>query len=573
MISRSAAAAGQAQLLARIRELESELREARDTLDAFRCGDVDAVIVNDLAGQHHIYTLETADRPYQFLIEQMQEGAATLTADGTVLYCNRRIAEMLGLAQERAIGQDLRRYLSPADNLIFSRLLEQSKTSGVRGEVTFCALDGTEIPVQISVSPLSNSNPPFICGVFTDLTGQKANLRAAADLAHRLEAARDRSEQASRAKSRFLAGMSHELRTPLNGILGHAHLLKLDGGLTQAQTERVGAMLEAGKHLLEMITCVLDLSEIEAEHVLLRPVDVDVEAIAAACLDLLRPIAEAKGLALGISIQPGVLAKLTSDPTRLRQIMLNLLGNATKFTSSGSIVVRLQAAAGGSALRIAVVDTGPGISADRRQLLFQDFGRLDADRGPAVEGAGLGLSISARLAQLMGGNMGYDDNPGGGSVFWLELPQPIAPALPANEAPCPSVAGDEVSLKPMRALHLLIVDDVEMNRDIASSMLVAAGHATTCVEGGAQAIAAVASTDFDVVLMDIRMPGMDGLEATRRIRALPGKPGRVPIIALTAHAFAEQIVMCRNAGMNSHLPKPFEPDALLAAVAKLARGQ
>jgi CheY-like chemotaxis protein/HPt (histidine-containing phosphotransfer) domain-containing protein len=292
-----------------------------------------------------------------------------------------------------------------------------------------------------------------------------------------------------------------------------------------------------------------------------------VRAVAETCLELMRPSAETKGLALSIVVAPDMPGEMVADATRLRQVLLNLLGNAVKFTSQGAIELRLRPVANGSTLRIEVVDTGAGVPVDQRGRLFQEFERLDTDATRAAEGSGLGLSLCARLAGMMGGRLGHEDNPAGGSVFWLEVPLNIpATALAA------AVAGPDTASEPVsnRALRVLVVDDVLMNRDIAGAFLRAAGHEVTCAESGAEAVALVETTDFDVVLMDVRMPEMDGLEATRRIRALRGPRGRVPIVALTAQAFTEQVVECRTAGMDSHLAKPFEMNALLAAVSQAA---
>jgi len=421
----------------------------------------------------------------------------------------------------------------------------------------------------------ADGKPVRMAGSLADITESKRQRQAleAANanldrLSRHLAKARDRAEQANRAKSRFLAGMSHEMRTPLNGILGYARLLQMEGGLNATQATRVDAMLGAGSHLLQMITSVLDLSEIEAEHIEMRAVEVDVQTVAQACLDLIRPAADAKRLALGIAVAPDTPRELSADPMRLRQVLLNLLGNAAKFTSQGSIELRLRPAADGSMLRIEVADTGPGIPAEQRQRLFQDFERLDIEATRTGEGAGLGLALSARLASLMGGHLGHEDNPGGGSVFWVELPLRNPQTVPAAVAPASAEQDDVPPPRPGRVLRVLIVDDVFMNRDIARSFVQAGGHEATVAEGGAEAVAAVASTDFDVVLMDVRMPQMDGLEATRHIRALRGSRGQVPIVALTAQAFTDQVEACRAAGMDSHLAKPFEMDTLLAAVAR-----
>jgi signal transduction histidine kinase/AmiR/NasT family two-component response regulator len=389
-------------------------------------------------------------------------------------------------------------------------------------------------------------------------------------LTQHLASARDRAEQANRAKSRFLAAMSHELRTPLHGILGYSQLLRSEGGLNAVQLGRVDAMLETGKHLLEMITCVLDVSEIEAEQVELRPIEVDVHAIGAACLDLVRPMADAKRLRLSIAIQPGHAGTiLVADPTRLRQILLNLLGNATKFTQQGSVELRVSANEPSSTMLIEVADTGPGITGEQRLSLFQDYKRLDTDGSRLVEGSGLGLALSSQLAGLMGGRLDYSDNPGGGSIFWLELPSTLATTAPA---PSRADAVAPAEAQPGAVLSVLVVDDVTMNCDIAASFLRSAGYLVTSVESGAEAVATAANGTFDAIFMDVRMPGMDGLEATRRIRAAEAPGQHVPIIALTAQAFTEQVAECRAAGMDTHLAKPYTPDSLMAALLNAITG-
>ena len=381
-------------------------------------------------------------------------------------------------------------------------------------------------------------------------------------LARHLARARDQAEKASQAKSRFLAGMSHEFRTPLNGILGYAELMRLDGDLDGRQLKRVGAMLEAGEHLLQMINRVLDLSEIENEIVTLTRVGADLPALARACIDLVEPVARAKTLELDLVIDPGTPDRMVTDAGRLRQILLNLLGNAIKFTGRGSVRLHLRPLAG-SGVRIEVADTGPGIPPELRSRLFQKFERLGA-KDTGIEGAGLGLALSAQLAAMLGTCIEHRNNPSGGSVFSLDLLQeasncPIATPSPV-EAAFPLKGGEAV---PTRS-RVLVVDDIAMNRDITASFLRAAGHEVTLAEGGLEAVEAAASADFDVVFMDVQMPEVDGLEATRRIRLLPGARGIVPVVALTAQAFSEQIGHCYVAGMNAHLTKPFKQAALLA---------
>jgi signal transduction histidine kinase/CheY-like chemotaxis protein/HPt (histidine-containing phosphotransfer) domain-containing protein len=373
-------------------------------------------------------------------------------------------------------------------------------------------------------------------------------------------AAKKAAEQANEAKSRFLAAITHELRTPLHGILGYAELLALEGGLNPTQSQRLKALMAAGQYLLSTINAVLDVSQIEADQMELRPVTIELPDLLRDCLDVVRPSAEAKGLALVLA--PAHPLRVFADPTRVNQVLLNMLGNAVKFTATGSVELRLQSIDDGASVRIEVVDSGPGVWPRHRDKLFQTFERLNAEAVNGIEGSGLGLALSAKLMQLMGGRIGYADNPEGGSIFWIELP---------CGDPLPAIVGDAepTSLTCQRQLRVLVADDEAMNRSIASGFLAAAGHDVVCVDNGGAAVDAAATHDFDVILMDVRMPGTNGLQATRRIRALPAPRGEVRVIAVTAQAFAEQIETCRQAGMDDHLSKPFKRATLLAAIEKI----
>ena len=537
--------------------------------------------------------LEEAQRA--IIIEAAPNGMMIIDETGTVTLANSRVEQIFGYPQGTLVGQ-LAEILVPEAFYSTAREPRSSVPDWLDDRSVATARqfngrkwDGNLVPIEIMLNPVKTPRRSIVITSVVDVTErllsaaeqQEADMRArlAAEeatnahleqLSRHLAKALNQAEQANRAKSRFLAGMSHELRTPLNGILGYAHLLHIEGGLNDMQTARVDAMLGAGKHLLEMITCVLDLSEIEAEHVELRAVKLDVEAVAAACLDLVRPMAEAKNLALRVVVAPNTSAALVADPMRLRQILLNLLGNATKFSSQGMVEVRVGTLPDGSALRIEVADNGPGISADQRKRLFQNFERLDTEATRLVEGAGLGLALSARLAGLMGGSLGHEDNPGGGSVFWLQLPLDVVPVAAPVLAPVFDVPDGATAPSLTRPLHVLVVDDVLMNRDIAGAFLRTAGYEVVSLDNGAASVAAAASTDFDVILMDVRMPSMDGLEATRRIRALEGARGQVPVVAMTAQTFTDQLEECWAAGMDSHVAKPFDPETLVAAVARAA---
>ena len=542
---------------------------------------------------------EESEARYRLLADSTSDAITTLDLELRRTYVSPAFRALLGYEPEAMVGGAPAAIMHPEDaEAVHARLRPLALGAVDRVQTTYRLRhkEGYWVWVEVNFSLARNEagRPNSIICTMRDVSERQAQadaLRVANTelerLARHLARARDTAERASRAKSRFLAGMSHELRTPLNGILGYAELLRMEGGLSTGQNARVGAMLGAGQHLLEMINGVLDLSEIEEGHAELRPVAINLPNIANTCLDLVRPAAEAKGLALTVDMAPGTPCSMVADPTRLRQVLLNLLGNAVKFTGQGAVGLRI-AVAGGQ-LRIAVADTGPGIPDERRHQLFQDFERLGAEAGMA-EGAGLGLALSARLATLLGGCLGHADNLGGGSVFWLELPLTTPDTAPAPTAssmsnrlslpdalpapPCTSALEEAMQAASATATvhryRVLVVDDMEMNRDISGAFLRAAGHEVACAEGGAEAVEFAAASDFDVVLMDVHMPGMDGLEATRRIRALAGPRGRVPIVALTAQAFAEQVGECRKAGMDSHLAKPFTPDALRDAVAHAA---
>jgi signal transduction histidine kinase/ActR/RegA family two-component response regulator len=390
-----------------------------------------------------------------------------------------------------------------------------------------------------------------------------AKERADTESRRSLVAARDAAAQASEAKSLFLARMSHELRTPLNSVLGLAQVLARDPRLAADQREQAATLERAGRHLLAVANDVLDLAAVEAGKLPLRREPVAPGALLDGCAALVRPQAAAKRIALRQEVAPDAPAAVLGDATRLRQMVLNLLSNAVKFTPEGGEVrLRAARAAPSGALRIEVGDTGPGIPPERRPLLFRDFTRLESSPGQEFGGAGLGLAISAALARAMGGRIGCEDGPGGrGSLFWIELPLPEAAPPPEATAPAPAREAG-----PRR--RVLVVDDVAPNRLVARILLEGAGHEVELAADGAEAVAAVQRGGFDLVLMDVHMPGVDGLEATRRIRALEGAARRVPIIALTADALPDQMERCHAAGMDGHLAKPLDRASLLAVVGR-----
>jgi len=346
-------------------------------------------------------------------------------------------------------------------------------------------------------------------------------------------------------------------------MLGYAELLALDGMLAPAQASRLAAMRGAGEHLRDVINRVLDFSRVVADDHPPLAQRTDLDALAGQCRAIAAPMAAAKGLALSQTVAPTLPRFVLADAAAIRQVVLNLLSNAIKFTGHGNVA--LLVTPGATGIRFAVTDTGIGVPSAQRDRLFQPYERLDADR-IGVAGTGLGLAIAARLVAQMGGRIGHQDNPDGGSVFWFELPLPEAPAGSGMEPPA-------VETPPCRPLRVLLADDSALNRDVAASFLRRAGHTVAEAEDGEAAVCHVAAEDFDVVLMDLRMPRLDGIEATRRIRTMPGPRGRTPVVALTAQVNEDGGAALRVAGFQACLVKPIDQRSLLAAVAAVSTGQ
>ena len=370
---------------------------------------------------------------------------------------------------------------------------------------------------------------------------------------------RDAAERDSGEKSRFLTTLSHELRTPLHGVLGCADQLTRDGELSPAQSHQVAEIVRAGKHMRDVVNVVLDYARTEALGPALRMRQCDVRAVAEECLAIIEPSARARGLAAHIEAVAGTPTHFVTDDLQLRQILMNLLSNAVKYTPRGTVELRLMGDE--TKLVIEVADTGIGIPEGQRHRLFQEYERFDADR-TSIEGTGLGLAIAHRLARRMGGHLGHRDNPAGGSIFWLELPPGVV-----TESDTVAEAREAA---PEFRLNVLVVDDSEVNREVALAFLRKAGHTATGAHDGNEAVWLATAHDFDIILMDMRMAGLDGLEAARRIRALTGSRAQVPIVAVTANAFDEHAEECRLAGMADHLAKPFTQAELLAVVRRAA---
>ncbi|HEX3363933.1 ATP-binding protein [Phenylobacterium sp.] len=392
-------------------------------------------------------------------------------------------------------------------------------------------------------------------GLLLDIDEQKRQELA-------LTEARLLAESATASKSSFLASVSHEIRTPMNGIVGVLNLLKRES-LSAEGRDLLGEALACSDMLAQLIDDVLDFSKMEAGKLDVTPAPTDPAAVMTSVVALLHPQADSKNLYLRATAEPMGWAMV--DPIRLRQCLFNIIGNAVKFTETGGVEVRMSLSGSGAArkLRVEVQDTGVGVPDHAKEALFDRFQQAHTGPDRKFGGTGLGLAISRNLARMMGGDMGFESAEGLGSVFWFEIDAPPADA----PAPTPKAeAGDA----PLTGLKVLIVDDNRTNRLVGLKSLEALGAEAETADSGEAAIAAAARGGYDLILMDVNMPGMDGMEATRRIRAMGSPEADVPIVALTADVMTHHQAAYHDAGMNGFVPKPFSPGQLLGEILRIA---
>jgi signal transduction histidine kinase len=397
-------------------------------------------------------------------------------------------------------------------------------------------------------------------GLLLDIDDQKRQELA-------LTEARLLAESATASKSSFLASVSHEIRTPMNGIVGVLNLLKREGLSTEGR-DLLGEALACSDMLAQLIDDVLDFSKMEAGKLDVTPAPTDPAAVLSSVVALLHPQADGKNLYLRAVIEPledDGAGWAMIDPVRLRQCLFNIIGNAVKFTETGGVEVRMafKGEAAARKLRIDVHDTGVGVPEAAKAALFDRFQQAHAGATRKFGGTGLGLAISRSLAQLMGGEMGFESTEGVGSIFWFEISAPHAEPV----ASAPEV---EASEAPLAGLKILVVDDNRTNRLVGLKSLEALGAEAETADSGEAAIAAAAKGGYDLILMDVNMPGMDGLEATRRIRELPQPHAAVPVVALTADVMTHHQAAYHAAGMNGFVPKPFSPGQLLSEIVRIA---
>lgn len=477
-------------------------------------------------------------------ISESRDALITLDADNQILLMNHAAAQAFGVEDARAlVGTRIDRFIDPSH-------LNDGQVSNFNGR--HCA--GHEVPISATFSSGTVDGTPFRIIALRDETERRAREEA-------LEIAKQTAEHANEAKSSFLAMMSHELRTPLNALLGSAELMartKLDD--TQANYVRM--FNEAGRLMMAMVNDVLDYAKIEAGQLEIEKHPTSLQQLARELDTLWGPHAASKGLYLKIDTDRLDWDMVIGDPTRLRQIVFNLVSNAVKFTVSGGVTIRLNSITTGRECRldIEVEDTGVGIPLDRQASIFKAFIQADSTITRRFGGTGLGLAIAKSLAQQMQGDLTVSSTPGKGSTF---LFQARFEATKEQEITTRETAGEgEIS----RPLQVLAVDDNALNRQILAAMLDLWPVHTVWVTNGVEALEAMDLQVFDVVLMDVQMPIMDGMTATRRVREGHGLNRHTPIVALTANARKEDRDQCMAAGMTDFVTKPISAEALANAL-------
>ena len=484
--------------------------------------------------------------------------------DCPVIYANPAFYRITGYSEEEVIGRNCRFLQGPGTNPRHIKALREAIENGeaINVEIVNHRKDGSRFVNELHLSPIfgDDGEVRYIFGIQHDVTAREQFARDA-------ERARRAAERANAEKSDFLAFMSHEIRTPMNGVMGTISLL-LDTTLDAEQHAYAETARRCGELLLATVNEMLDLSRIEAGHLAIEEEAFDLAAPVAEVLDLLAPAVAEKGIRLSASIDPLLPARVIGDARRLRQVLLNLADNAVKFTAVGGVGIRVERAEAQGQVRFVVADTGIGMPPEVQARLFGRFAQAGPETARRYGGSGLGLMICKRLVGLMGGRIVLTSAPGKGSTFSFEIPlRPIAESgrPPSTLLPKPAITKH----LPGARGRILIAEDGEANQLVAAAILRKAGYAVDLARDGEEALGAARTAAYDLVLMDVRMPRMDGLAATAAIRDLEGPAGRVPIIAMTAAVMPNEVARCLEAGMDGHVAKPMDLTALLAAVSDI----
>ena len=545
------------------------LRDAQDTIIGYLLIGTDNTARKMVEAEQ--MKLDQRLRDQQFytrsLIESNIDALMTTDPSGIITDVNKQMEALTGCTRDELIGAPFKSHFTDPERAEAGIKLVLREKKVTDYELTACARDGKQTVVSYNATTFYDRDRT-LQGVFAAARDVTERKRVEAEL----QQAKAMAETASQTKSDFLAGMSHEIRTPLNAIIGMADLLK-ETPLTPDQRAYAEVFQDAGNSLLLLINDILDLSKMEADQLVLEETDFDLAEVLKSTMSLMNLRAHEKSLSLVYNLAPEVPTLLAGDVMRLRQILLNLIGNAIKFTERGEVALRVEHEPGSSEpglLRFSVSDTGIGIPLDKLDAIFKSFTQVDSSTSRKYGGTGLGLTISKRLVELMGGRIWVESVSDQGTTFYftVRLRLRTATPVPAREArtqPAPRViAGTD------REVCVLVADDSIHNRMLLQAYLRSAQYLVDIVENGAEAVEKVQTGHYDVVLMDMQMPVMDGYTATRSIRQWEQSRNRgpLPIIALTAYALSGDRNKCLEAGCTDYLAKPIKKEALFAVIAE-----
>ena len=514
-----------------------------------------ATLFSQSRSQHALRTTqqrEAESRLLSMVAAKTDNGVIIADPTGATEWVNDGYTRMTGFSLEEASYRTFFELLAAGktEQQISSRIQQALENATAFSEVTMNQTkDGQDLWNAVDCQPIFDEQGRLsnFIAILRDITNLKEREVA-------LENARKAAEEANKSKSQFLANMSHEIRTPMNGIIGMTQLM-LQTVLGKEQRHYANTIRVSGEALLEIINDILDFSKIDAGQVELVEAPFNLRTVLNGTIEILSPRALQKGLELSVEMDPSLEGSYLGDKGRLRQILLNLVSNAVKFTDQGSVKLIAKRGEEPETILISIVDSGIGIPADRLTDVFQSFSQIDASSSRRYEGTGLGLTISQQLVETMGGTIGVESVLGQGSTFWLSLPLKAAPSdleHTKDMEPQTPIA----RLSNLRPLNVLVAEDNVINQQVARGFLERLGHGVTIAANGLDAVNEVKSNSYDIVFMDIQMPGMDGLEATKAIRALPSPLCDVPIIAMTANAMKGDEENCISQGMNDYLAKP-----------------
>ncbi len=525
-------------------------------------------VAHDMADRHEsTEQLRASEERFRSVAQSLGDAIISADAGGSIIFWNQAAESIFGHSAVEVLGQPLALIMPERFREMHRRGMARHQATGearVIGqtvELEGLHKDGREFPIELSLSTWQTAEGRFYTGIVRDITLRKK-------IKEELHEAKEAAEAASLAKSEFLANVSHEIRTPLNGILGMTDLA-LDLELSAEARKHLGVVKTSGLSLLGLLNDLLDFSKIEAGQLHFEEVPFDLQRCLENIAMPLRNRAQNKGLALLLRIDPAIASTVVGDPTRLGQVITNLADNAIKFTAAGSVTIEVQQVAERErhlALEFSVTDTGIGIPLDKQELIFQAFAQADGSTTRHYGGTGLGLGICARLVERMRGKLKVESEIGRGSKFHFVA------RFGAVDGPAP-VAPPPVSIEtepPRGGLRILVAEDNAVNREVVLGLLERAGHHLAPANDGHEAVSLYRRERFDVVLMDVQMPSLDGFAATSEIRKLERQLGRrTPIVAMTAHAMAGDEARCLAAGMDGYLSKPLTRQGLLAVIAKV----